>query len=180
MIISWSIDRFFSGSLANHANITVLNVKGNADIFLLIFQSLLLEYYQSGLGFDVTRVDSSQTAISIAEKNAREKGGRCRIIVADLPVDRQEVTGTFDFAFDWELLHHIFPKDHQTYIRNVHRILNPRCHIPLRLLLRTGPAVCREREIPEDPDRDYPLLLIGVRAAGTRLPAVQDPGIKNY
>jgi SAM-dependent methyltransferase len=110
----------------------------------------LLEYYQSGLGFDVTRVDSSQTAISIAEKNAREKGGRCRFIVADLHVNRQEVTVTFDFAFDWELLHHILPKDHQTYIRNVLRILNPRCHIPLRLLPRTGPPVWREREIPEN------------------------------
>ncbi|MGA2120529.1 MAG: class I SAM-dependent methyltransferase [Methanoregula sp.] len=123
----------------------------------------------------MTRVDSSQTAISIAEKNAREKGGRCRFIVADLPVNRQEVTGTFDFAFDWELLHHILPKDHQTYIRNVLRILNPLCHIPLRLLPRTGPPVWREREIPENTDRDNTLFLIRIRTAGPRLPVFQDP-----
>ena len=79
----------------------------------------------AGLGFDVTGVDSSPTAIRIAEKNAREKGVRCRFIVADLLGDLHEVTGTFDFAFDWELLHHIFPDDRETYIRNVHRILNP-------------------------------------------------------
>ena len=35
------------------------------------------------------------------------------------------MTGTFDFAYDWEFLHHIFPEDRETYIRNVHKILNP-------------------------------------------------------
>jgi len=79
----------------------------------------------AGLGFDVTGVDSSKTAIGIAEKNAREKGVRCRFIVADLLGDLHEVTGTFDFAFDWELLHHIFPEDRETYIKNVYKILNP-------------------------------------------------------
>jgi len=79
----------------------------------------------AGLGFDVTGVDSSPTAIRIAEKNAREKGVQCRFIVADLLGDLLEVTGTFDFAFDWELLHHIFPEDRETYARNVHRVLNP-------------------------------------------------------
>jgi len=81
--------------------------------------------YLAGLGFDVSGVDSSPTAIRIAEKNAREKGVRCRFIVADLLGDLHEVTGTFDFAFDWELLHHIFPEDRETYVRNVHKVLNP-------------------------------------------------------
>jgi SAM-dependent methyltransferase len=79
----------------------------------------------AGLGFDVTGVDSSKTAIRIAEKNAREKGVRCRFIVADLLGDLHEVSGTFDFAFDWELLHHIFPEDRETYVRNVQRVLSP-------------------------------------------------------
>jgi len=35
------------------------------------------------------------------------------------------VTDTFDFAYDWEFLHHIFPEDRGTYIKNVHKILNP-------------------------------------------------------
>ena len=78
----------------------------------------------AGLGFDVTGVDSSKTAIRIAEKNAREKGVRCRFIVADLLGDLHEVSGTFDFAFDWELLHHIFPEDRETYARNVYKVLN--------------------------------------------------------
>jgi SAM-dependent methyltransferase len=81
--------------------------------------------YLAGLGFDMTGIDSSPTAIRIAEEQARERGADCRFIVADLLGDLHEVTGTFDFAYDWEFLHHIFPEDRETYIRNVQRILNP-------------------------------------------------------
>jgi SAM-dependent methyltransferase len=81
--------------------------------------------YLAGLGFDVTGVDSSQTAIKIAGAQAKKRGARCRFIVADLLGDLHEVTGTFDFAYDWELLHHIFPEDRVTYIRNVYTITNP-------------------------------------------------------
>lgn len=81
--------------------------------------------YLAGLGFDVTGVDSSPTAIRIAGEHARERGARCRFIVADLLGDLHEVSGTFDFAYDWEFLHHIFPEDRGTYIRNVHKITNP-------------------------------------------------------
>jgi len=81
--------------------------------------------YLSGLGFDVTGVDSSPTAIKIAEEHAKKQGVRCRFIVADLLGDLHEVTDTFDFAYDWEFLHHIFPEDRQTYIKNVQKVLNP-------------------------------------------------------
>ena len=36
-----------------------------------------------------------------------------------------EIRGTFEFAYDWELLHHIFPEQREHYVRNVHRILRP-------------------------------------------------------
>jgi SAM-dependent methyltransferase len=81
--------------------------------------------YLAGLGFDVTGVDSSPAAIKIAGENAKKRGVRCRFIVADLLGDLHEVTGTFDFAYDWEFLHHIFPEDRETYIKNVHKILKP-------------------------------------------------------
>jgi SAM-dependent methyltransferase len=81
--------------------------------------------YLAGLGFEVTGVDSSPTAIKIAGKHARERGARCLFIVADLLGDLHEVAGTFDFAYDWEFLHHLFPEDRVTYIRNVYKILNP-------------------------------------------------------
>jgi SAM-dependent methyltransferase len=81
--------------------------------------------YLAGLGFDVTGVDSSPAAIKIAEEHAKNRGVRCRFIVADLLGDLHEVTDTFDFAFDWEFLHQIFPEDRETYIKNVHKILKP-------------------------------------------------------
>jgi cyclopropane fatty-acyl-phospholipid synthase-like methyltransferase len=81
--------------------------------------------YLAGHGFDVTGVDSSPTAIKIAIENAKKRGARCRFIVADLLGDLHEVTGMFDFAYDWEFLHHIFPEDRETYIKNVYKILNP-------------------------------------------------------
>jgi cyclopropane fatty-acyl-phospholipid synthase-like methyltransferase len=45
--------------------------------------------------------------------------------VADLLGDMHEITEKFDFAYDWEVLHHIFPEDRPTYIRNVVSLLNP-------------------------------------------------------
>jgi len=82
--------------------------------------------YLAGLGFDVTGVDSSPTAIRIAREKAQRKGVKCRFIVADLIGDLHEVTERFDFAFDWEVLHHIFPDDRKTYIKNVYSVLNPK------------------------------------------------------
>jgi cyclopropane fatty-acyl-phospholipid synthase-like methyltransferase len=81
--------------------------------------------YLASLGFDVSGVDSSPTAIKIAGEHAKKRGARCRFVVADLLGDLHEVTGMFDFAYDWEFLHHIFPEDRETYIKNVHKILNP-------------------------------------------------------
>ena len=34
-------------------------------------------------------------------------------------------TETFDFAFDWSLLHHIFPEQRERYVQNVQRLLAP-------------------------------------------------------
>ena len=81
--------------------------------------------YLAGLGFEVTGIDSSPTAIRIAGEHAEKQGARCRFIVADLLKELPEVTGTFDFAYDWEFLHHIFPEDREAYIKNVWKILNP-------------------------------------------------------
>jgi len=81
--------------------------------------------YLATHGFDVTGIDSSPAAVRIAIENARRKGVRCRFIVADLTGDLHEVQECFDFAFDWEFLHHLFPEDRESYVCNVARILNP-------------------------------------------------------
>ena len=79
----------------------------------------------AGLGFAVTGVDSSPAAIRIARGKAAEKGARCTFIAADLLGDIHELEGTFDFAYDYELLHHFMPEERAVYIKNVHRLTNP-------------------------------------------------------
>jgi len=80
--------------------------------------------YLAAHGFDVTGIDSSPAAIKIATEKAQRQNVRCRFIVADLIGDLHEVQERFDFAYDWEFLHHIFPDDRKTYVNNVSKILN--------------------------------------------------------
>ncbi len=81
--------------------------------------------YLASKGFDATGVDFSKPAVEIAKKSASKRGVNCNFISSDVLGDMTEIQDTFDFAYDWELLHHIFPEDRETYINNVHRLLNP-------------------------------------------------------
>ena len=77
-------------------------------------------------GFKATGIDISVAAIQIAQKSALEKDINCTFIVANI-MDF-EVSTPFDFAYDWELLHHIFPEDRPQYIRKVAHLLKPGGH----------------------------------------------------
>jgi len=81
--------------------------------------------YLAGKGFDTTGVDFSPTAIKMAYENAQKKGVSCHFLIADVLGDLNEVTETFDFGYDWEMLHHIFPEKREKYVENVYRILHP-------------------------------------------------------
>jgi 2-polyprenyl-3-methyl-5-hydroxy-6-metoxy-1,4-benzoquinol methylase len=81
--------------------------------------------YLASKGFEVTGVDLSPTAIKIVEENAKRKGVKINFLVADILGGLNEVKETFDFAYDWELLHHIFPEERKKYVNIVHKILNP-------------------------------------------------------
>ncbi len=81
--------------------------------------------YLASRGFDATGVDVCGPAIEIARRSAREKGVACRFVAADVLGDLVELREPFDFAYDWELLHHIFPRDRRRYIGNVSRLLGP-------------------------------------------------------
>jgi len=81
--------------------------------------------YLASIGFDVTGVDISPAAIEIAKENAKKKRVECDFLVADVLRDLGKIKETFDFAYDWELLHHIFPEKRKKYVENVHGILNP-------------------------------------------------------
>ncbi len=79
----------------------------------------------SSMGFDVTGVDIAETAIEIAGRSALRAGVTCRFVAADVVGALPTITDRYDFGYDWELLHHIFPEDRERYVRNVCRLLNP-------------------------------------------------------
>ncbi|MDP4237873.1 MAG: class I SAM-dependent methyltransferase [Bacteroidota bacterium] len=81
--------------------------------------------YFAGLGFDVTGVDISPTAIQMARENALKKGVTCHFRIANILGDLKEMTEAFDFAYDWEVLHHVFPEKRKQYVENVYSILHP-------------------------------------------------------
>jgi SAM-dependent methyltransferase len=80
--------------------------------------------YLAGRGFDITGIDISPTAIKIAREKAEKENAKCIFIVADVLGSLDEVKDTFDFAYDWSLLHHVYPEHRKKYIENVNRILN--------------------------------------------------------
>ncbi|MFA4030374.1 MAG: hypothetical protein GDYSWBUE_002108 [Candidatus Fervidibacterota bacterium] len=82
--------------------------------------------YLAKLGFDVTGVDISQSAIKRAMENALMAGvaERCKFVVADVLSNLTSIIGeTFEFAYDWYLLHHIYPEHRERYIANVDALL---------------------------------------------------------
>ncbi len=81
--------------------------------------------YLAGMGFDVTGVDISPSAVALAQANAKKKGVVCSFMAADVLSDLGELSEVFEFAYDWALLHHIFPDRRSEYIEAVHRLLVP-------------------------------------------------------
>ncbi len=78
-------------------------------------------------GFRMTGVDLSAVAIDMARRLARERGVRCEWRAADwtAPDTAEEFAGAFAFAYDWEVLHHVFPDRRPAFVANVHRVLKP-------------------------------------------------------
>ena len=74
-------------------------------------------------GFQMTGIDISPKAIELAEELSRERGVECRFMAEDLMGDLESFHHSFDFAYDWEVLHHVFPEDREKYVLNVHRLL---------------------------------------------------------
>jgi SAM-dependent methyltransferase len=79
--------------------------------------------YLAGRGFDITGVDMSPTAIKFAKQNAKKKGVKCKFVVGDVIKYLSQAGQTYDFAYDWGLLHHIFPENRQKYVQGVHHAL---------------------------------------------------------
>lgn len=76
-------------------------------------------------GFRMTGLDLSPEAIALARQNAAEKGVTPHLAVRDMTGVVEDFDGAFDFAYDWEVLHHVFPEYREQYVQNVHRMLRP-------------------------------------------------------
>jgi len=74
-------------------------------------------------GFTMTGLDLSPQAIELASDRAEQKNFKCRFITRDMTENQMDLDKAFDFAFDWEVLHHVFPEVRGAYIKNVHRML---------------------------------------------------------
>lgn len=74
-------------------------------------------------GFEVTGIDLSPQAIKHAMILAASKEVSCHFVVADLLGDLKKYYSSFDLAYDWEVLHHIFPEDRERYLQNVRNLL---------------------------------------------------------
>jgi len=56
---------------------------------------------------------------------ARRKGVLCRFVARDFTGIVQDLECSFGFAYDWEVLHHVFPERCEQYVANIHRMLRP-------------------------------------------------------
>ena len=74
-------------------------------------------------GFQVTGIDFSKKAVELARKEAERMNVNCTFMVGDLTDTEFKSITKYKFAYDWEVLHHIFPDDRGTYIQNVVKIL---------------------------------------------------------
>ena len=80
----------------------------------------------AGQGFDVTGIDLSKSAVGHAEDLAARQGVSCRFVAADLLGDLSDYHAKFDLAYDWGVLHHVFPEHRSQYLQNVHDMLRPK------------------------------------------------------
>jgi SAM-dependent methyltransferase len=76
-------------------------------------------------GFRMTGIDISPAAVELAGRLAAENGVTCRFVATDWLEDVAKFEESFDFAYDWEVLHHVFPEDREKYVRHVYHALRP-------------------------------------------------------
>jgi len=75
-------------------------------------------------GFHVTGIDISEKAVDLARKLAEQEEVECMFRVGNLTDTDFTADTEYEFAYDWEVLHHVFPEDRYTYIQNVSRLLH--------------------------------------------------------
>lgn len=75
------------------------------------------------LGFEMTAIDFSEVAIDKAKILAKEEELNIEFHVTDFTKSIKLNESSFDFAYDYGLLHHIFPENRKVYVENVIHLL---------------------------------------------------------
>lgn len=76
-------------------------------------------------GFAVTGLDCSAVAIEQARVRAEQATVAASFAVADMLAPLPALGAPFDFAWDWEVLHHVFPPQREGYVDNLCALLAP-------------------------------------------------------
>jgi len=74
-------------------------------------------------GFEMSGIDFSESAVKLASKKAQQEDLNCNFFVGDLTDKNFSLNSKYEFAYDWEVLHHIFPEDRDIYFKNVVNLL---------------------------------------------------------
>nr|WP_063833857.1 class I SAM-dependent methyltransferase [Nocardia sp. NRRL WC-3656] len=90
------------------------------------------------LGYEVTGIDSSHSAIMRSRENAIEHAVTARFEVADALRPRAG-TCRFDTIIDSALFHEFGPEDRTTYVRNLHAVCRPGGYVHVLAMSDTGP-----------------------------------------
>jgi cyclopropane fatty-acyl-phospholipid synthase-like methyltransferase len=80
--------------------------------------------YLAREGFDVTGIDFSEKAIEYAHTRATEQGAEVNFMVMDA-LEIEKLSETFNFVFEWGLIHHLSPEQVELYIEKVSKVLIP-------------------------------------------------------
>jgi len=75
------------------------------------------------MGFEMFGIDFSDVAIEKARTLANKDKLSIEFLILDFTQEFKLDLSEFDFAFDYGLLHHIFPNYRETYVRNVAKLL---------------------------------------------------------
>lgn len=79
--------------------------------------------YLADNGFETLGIDFSEVAIEKAISLTNGSASKCGFRHLNILDDIQELKESFGFAFEWEVLHHIFPQRRKQYVQNVHKML---------------------------------------------------------